>query len=89
MTYKQVIVKAETHKLLVKMKRKGFSSFNEIIFYCLKICEDSTKGQIVRLSEIEAKRISPKEFEERFKPIPIKSTDMFSAKLEKEADKIE
>ena len=60
--WKNIVVRPETHKLLEKMKRKGFNSFNEVIFYCVKVCRDGTKGSIIRLSEMEAERIPPSEF---------------------------
>ena len=64
--WSHVVVKPETRKLLEKMKRKGFSSFNEAIYYCLKVCKDGTKGSIIRLSEMEAQTLPPSEFDRTF-----------------------
>jgi len=69
-----VIVREETHKLLTKIRKKGFNSFNEVIYYCVKVCEDATKGSIIRLSEVEAETLPPSEFAEKFNfEFPVKS----------------
>jgi len=85
MKWKSIIVRPETYKLLEKMKKKGFNSFNEAIYYCVKVCQDGTKGSIIRLSEMEAERITPSEFMESAVPI---TQDIFSNKLKKRVEKI-
>ena len=62
MRWKSVIVRPETHKLLEKMRKKGFSSFDRVIYYCCRVCRDGSLGSIIRLSEMEAQQIPPSEF---------------------------